>query len=265
MLSRFSRSQRRLFSRSIGFASNSSQLFGMLTVQENLEYMCRLYGFSLFERRKRIAYALDLCDLSDRASDRVWTLSTGLKQRANIARAIISNPRLLFLDEPTSGLDPVAVRAVYDIFEALRASGITVVLTTHIMQEVDDLCDRVLFLDDGHIIADGSPADLRRICGNVVYNLRVSQSMAVRIDSSLNAMFGIKLPHDSHTSHIRVVAIPHFSGLIDLTVFGDVPSTVFDEFGVNYTRRSTQLRDVFLYLKRASADTDVSIEDFANV
>ena len=132
-------------------------LFGLLTVRENLEYVCRLYGIHKAQRTKRINRSMELCNVADRSGDQVWTLSTGLKQRVNIARAMVTNPKLIFLDEPTSGLDPLAANDVYGVIRRLQNSGVTVLLSTHIMTEVNDLCDRALFLSKGRIMADASP------------------------------------------------------------------------------------------------------------
>ena len=124
--------------------------------------------------------------MADRSGDQVWTLSTGLKQRVNIARAMVTNPKLIFLDEPTSGLDPLAANDVYGVIRRLQNSGVTVLLSTHIMTEVNDLCDRVLFLSKGRIMADASPEQLRMRAGEVVYQLQVPTSQKQSVITRLN-------------------------------------------------------------------------------
>gem|GEM_PF-3980954 len=131
----------------------------------------RLARVSKRERAENLAAALEACALTERADDRVMTLSTGLKQRANITRALAARPELLLLDEPTSGLDPAAAQKVYDTLIDLQTTGITFIICTHLMQEADDLCDRVLFLNTGRILVDGPPDEVRKSAGDIVYTI----------------------------------------------------------------------------------------------
>lgn len=221
----------------IGFASNSSQLFGVLTVRENLEYVCRLYGVKRQDRDKRISYAMGLCNVDDRSSDQVWTLSTGLKQRVNIARALVTNPKLIFLDEPTSGLDPLAAHDVYGVVKRLKSSGVTVVLSTHIMNEVDNLCDRVIFLSKGHVMADASPKELRSLAGEVVYQLQVTSSAVETVTEKLRAQ-----------PQVRTVIRVDDGVTADVIVYGFTDPHLLDELSLTYTRRGPQLADTFWLL-----------------
>ena len=133
-------------------------LYLRLSVAENLEYFAGLYG--LRDPRPRIQQALDAVNLGNRADDLCSTLSKGLRQRVGLARALLSDPAILFLDEPTSGLDPVASREVHDLIDGLRSRGVTVFLTTHRLEEAERLCDRVAILNT-RLRTIGSPDELR--------------------------------------------------------------------------------------------------------
>jgi ABC-2 type transport system ATP-binding protein len=120
-------------------------LYSRLSVTENLEFFAGLYGIRSVQAR--IGDALAAVNLSDRAADLCGSLSKGLRQRVGLARAMLSDPEIMFLDEPTSGLDPVAAREVHDLINGLRQKGVTIFLTTHRLDEAQRLCDRVAILN----------------------------------------------------------------------------------------------------------------------
>src|SRR6266545_3282397 len=142
--------------------SGERSLYWKLTARENLEYFAALYHVPPKEQRARIDAALAAVKLSDRADDYVERYSTGMRQRLALARALLPDPPLLLLDEPTVGLDPQAARDLRDRVRDLRAQGRTVLLTTHYMEEADQLCDRVAIIDHGKIVALDTPAALKR-------------------------------------------------------------------------------------------------------
>ena len=131
-----------------------------LTVQENLLIYGRYFGLPRDVIRERTARLLDFVQLSDRARDEVEPLSGGLKRRLTIARSLINEPEILLLDEPTTGLDPQARHVVWDRLFRLKQQGVTLVLTTHYMDEAEQLCDRLVVMDRGKIAAEGSPRQL---------------------------------------------------------------------------------------------------------
>jgi lipooligosaccharide transport system ATP-binding protein len=131
-----------------------------LTVRENLLVYGRYFGLPRPVIRERTAWLLDFVQLSDRAADQVEPLSGGLKRRLTIARSLINEPDILLLDEPTTGLDPQARHVVWDRLFRLKQQGVTLILTTHYMDEAEQLCDRLVVMDHGRIAAEGSPRQL---------------------------------------------------------------------------------------------------------
>jgi len=144
-----------------------------LTVRENLIIYSRYFGLSRKEARERADELLEFVQLSERANDRVEPLSGGMKRRLTIARSLVNNPEVLLLDEPTTGLDPQARHVVWDRLFRLKQQGVTLVLTTHYMDEAEQLCDRLVVMDRGKIAEEGSPLELiRRLSTREVVELR---------------------------------------------------------------------------------------------
>src|SRR5215471_2159707 len=131
-----------------------------LTVRENLLIYGRYFGLSREVIRQRTARLLDFVQLTDRAGDQVEPLSGGMKRRLTIARSLINEPDILLLDEPTTGLDPQARHVVWDRLFRLKQQGVTLILTTHYMEEAEQLCDRLVVMDHGRIAAEGTPREL---------------------------------------------------------------------------------------------------------
>src|SRR5437773_12318505 len=142
--------------------SGERSLYWKLTARENLEYFAALYHVPQAETKARIEKVLAAAKLADRADDYVERYSTGMRQRLALARALLPDPPLVVLDEPTVGLDPQASRDLRDRVRELKAQGRTVLLTTHYMDEADQLCDRVAIIDHGRIVALDTPAALKR-------------------------------------------------------------------------------------------------------
>lgn len=141
----------------INLVFEDQNLYERFSAWETLAFFADLYSAP----RSRVDELLDLVGLSEAADRKVKTYSTGMKQRLLIARALINRPRLLFLDEPTRGLDPTSARALRDLIRELSHQGTTIFLTTHYMEEADELCDRVAFLSQGKLVALDTPRDLK--------------------------------------------------------------------------------------------------------
>ncbi len=131
-----------------------------LTVRQNLQVYGRYFGLSRKQVRARATELLEFAQLSDRADDQVEPLSGGMKRRLTIARSLVNEPELLLLDEPTTGLDPQARHLLWDKLFRLKQQGVTLIVTTHYMDEAEQLCDRLVVMDNGRIVAEGSPAAL---------------------------------------------------------------------------------------------------------
>lgn len=149
--------------RRIGVVPQEIALYGGLTAKENLELFAELYGVTGPTRRDRVAWALDAAGLEGRKDSRVGTFSGGMKRRLNLVCALLHGPELVFLDEPTAGVDPQSRNHVFEQVEALHAAGTTLIYTTHQMGEVERLCDRIVIMDRGRSIADGTLDELHRV------------------------------------------------------------------------------------------------------
>jgi lipooligosaccharide transport system ATP-binding protein len=157
----------------LGVVPQQDTLDTELTVRENIVIYGRYFGLSRKELRGRADRLLEFVQLRERADDRVEPLSGGMKRRLTIARALVNDPELLLLDEPTTGLDPQARHALWDKLFRLKREGVTLVLTTHYMDEAEQLCDRLVIMDRGRIAEEGSPAELiRRLSSREVVELR---------------------------------------------------------------------------------------------
>jgi lipooligosaccharide transport system ATP-binding protein len=158
-----------------------------LTVQENLLIYGRYFGLTRPVIRERAARLLEFVQLAERADSKVEPLSGGMKRRLTIARSLINEPDLMLLDEPTTGLDPQARHALWDRLFRLKQQGVTLVLTTHYMDEAEQLCDRLVVMDKGMIAAEGSPRELiERYATREVVELRFGagehEDMAGKVD-----------------------------------------------------------------------------------
>lgn len=157
----------------IGVVPQHMNLDLELTARENLELHGRLHKIPRAERAQRIQELLDYVELADRAHDPAGKFSGGMKRRLMIARALMHRPGVLFLDEPTVGLDPQTRRKIWDLIRRMNSEGMTVLLTTHYIEEAELLCHRVGIMDRGRLIALGTPAELKKRVGeNVVEALK---------------------------------------------------------------------------------------------
>jgi lipooligosaccharide transport system ATP-binding protein len=144
----------------LGVCPQQDSLDPELTVTENITVYARYFGIPRRVARERAAELLEFVQLAERANDKVEPLSGGMKRRLTIARALVNEPELVLLDEPTTGLDPQARHLVWERLFRLKRRGVTLVLTTHYMDEAEQLCDRLVVMDRGKIVAEGSPREL---------------------------------------------------------------------------------------------------------
>ena len=183
--------------RQMGIVPQYNTLDRSCTVWENIYFHCLYFGFSRTDARERTGRLLDQFHLTERTDAYPAQLSGGLAQRLQIARAIAHRPKVLFLDEPSAGLDPQSRIAMWDAVRRLREEGITVVLTTHYMEEADELCDRVAIIDHGRILVEDTPAKLKSSVGvQKVYSLELTDpelagELARKIET-LNGVAGVE-------------------------------------------------------------------------
>ena len=147
--------------RNIGVVTQEIALYNELSAYDNLLFWGGLYDVPKTELIKRIDETVNLLGLTDRKNDKVKTYSGGMKRRINIASALLHRPKVLFMDEPTVGIDPQSRNLIFEVVEKLHKEGMTIVYTTHYMEEAERLCDRIGIIDDGEIIAEGTLDELR--------------------------------------------------------------------------------------------------------
>ena len=162
--------------RQIGLVPQDLALFDELPAMANLQLFAALYDLDGAPARRAIGEALDLVGLSDRARDKVRDFSGGMKRRLNLAAALLHDPRILLLDEPTVGVDPQSRNAIFDNLETLKQRGKTLLYTTHYMEEAERLCDRVVIIDHGKVIADDTLPGLYRL-------LPVTNLLAIELEN----------------------------------------------------------------------------------
>src|SRR6478672_5600625 len=222
----------------LGVVPQEDTLDFELTVRENVIIYGRYFGLSRRELQRRADELLEFVQLSERAKDRVEPLSGGMKRRLTIARSLINEPSLLLLDEPTTGLDPQARHLLWDRLYRLKQRGVTLVLTTHYMDEAEQLCDRLVVMDKARIVAEGSPrALIEHYSTREVTELRFAPGEAESLDGRLD---GIGERIERLPDRVLLYADDGEAAVAAAHARGLQPETVL-------VRRST-LEDVFLRL-----------------
>nr|WP_207715320.1 ABC transporter ATP-binding protein [Clostridium saccharoperbutylacetonicum] len=169
----------RKWKENIGIVPQDFAVYWDLTAEDNISFFCSLYGFKGEELIKRTNRTLDFVGLTEVKNKKASEFSGGMKRRLNIGCAIAHSPKLIIMDEPTVGIDPQSRNHILESVKRLREEGATIIYTSHYMQEVDDICDRIAVIDNGHIIAEGTSEELKELIQNK-NNLIVS--VAKRID-----------------------------------------------------------------------------------
>ncbi len=224
-----------------GIVSQQNTLDRQLTVWENLYYHGRLFGMGAPASRRIASELLEQLQLGRWAKASVYALSGGMAQRLMVARAIFHRPAVLFLDEPTAGLDPQSRLALWEILEQLHEDGQTILLTTHYMEEADQLCDRVAVMDHGRILALDTPAELKRQLGtDTVVSVRASgdlEALGERLAGEVGGITGRRVSdgvlqlhlRDAHRPIPQIVLAAERNGfeLADISVAEPTLETVF--------------------------------------
>ncbi|HXI44861.1 MAG TPA: ABC transporter ATP-binding protein [Candidatus Acidoferrales bacterium] len=226
----------------IGVVPQLDTLDTELTVEDNLVIYGRYFGLARKEARVRARELLDFVQLTDRARDQVEPLSGGMKRRLSIARSLINQPSLMLLDEPTTGLDPQARHLLWDRLYRLKQRGVTLVLTTHYMDEAEQLCDRLVVMDKAKIVAEGSPRQLiERYSTREVTELRFDPETRDKLDGQIeDAVRGVADRIEHLPDRVLLYTDDGEAAVGAVHARGLRPETVL-------VRRST-LEDVFLRL-----------------
>lgn len=222
----------------LGVVPQQDQLDEMLNVEDNLVIYGRYFDLPYAECRAQARRLLEFVQLEDRASSKIMPLSGGMKRRVTIARSLMNDPEILLLDEPTTGLDPQARHVLWDRLYRLKQQGVTLVLTTHYMDEAEQLCDRLVIMDEGRIVAEGPPADLIRIHSpREVLELRYAPGVNAEMAPALD---GIGARSEVLPDRVLVYADDGEAALSEVHRRGVSPESAL-------VRRSS-LEDVFLRL-----------------
>jgi lipooligosaccharide transport system ATP-binding protein len=173
----------------LGVVPQLDSLDAELTVRENLILYARYFGIPRRTARAKADELLEFAQLTERAHSKVDPLSGGMKRRLTIARSLVNDPDILLLDEPTTGLDPQARHVLWDRLFRLKRQGVTLVLTTHYMDEAEQLCDRLVVMDGGRIVAEGSPRQLvEQYCSREVLELRFGVDDHAELDGAVSGL-----------------------------------------------------------------------------
>jgi ABC-2 type transport system ATP-binding protein len=232
--------------RVIGLTAQQATVDGLLTGRENLELFAGLYHLGRRQARRRAAELLERFDLAEAANRRVATYSGGMRRRLDLAASMVSAPRILFLDEPTTGLDPRSRAELWSVIRELLGSGTTILLTTQYLEEADQLADRVAVINDGRVVADDSPAALKRQVGFERLVVRLSRAEDVPRAGAALAEAAPHLDADARELTLALQGPDHLRRALDL----------LHRAGIGAERvelRTPTLDDVFFELTAAAA------------
>jgi daunorubicin resistance ABC transporter ATP-binding subunit len=231
----------------IGLTGQFAALDANLTARENLVLFGRLFKLGARDAARRADQLLDDFSLTDAADRRTVTYSGGMRRRLDLAASMIGRPRVLFLDEPTTGLDPRSRNLLWDVVRQLRSEGVTIFLTTQYLAEADELADRIVVIDKGTVIAEGTPARLKTLVGGAVCEVTVDDGLRDRVAAALGTRWEL-----THTDTDVIVPADGATTLFEVVRILDEQRLVPE----NVTLRHPTLDDVFLALTGATTTTD---------
>lgn len=182
----------RQWKENIGIVPQDFALYWDLTAEENIRFFCSLYGFKGEELKRRTAKTLEFVGLTDVKDKKASTFSGGMKRRLNIGCAISHSPKLIIMDEPTVGIDPQSRNHILESVLKLRDEGATIIYTSHYMQEVDDICDRIAIVDKGNLIAEGTSDELKNLVGDKNIYKMVLEKKIKGIEDKLCELTGVE-------------------------------------------------------------------------
>jgi ABC-2 type transport system ATP-binding protein len=239
--------------RVLGFMPDVFGVYDDMKVWEYLDFFGRCYGLSAAQRRRTIGDLLELVDLADRRDDYVQTLSRGMEQRLCLAHALVHDPQVLLLDEPASGLDPRARVELRELLRELRSLGKTILISSHILPELEELCTSVAIVDRGRVLAKGTVSDIER-------RLRYGAVLRVRVLAEGDALEAARATFEADTD-VTTATILH-DGTIELGFRGDdaasarlLSASVAAGLPiVSFARAATDLEELFLQVTGQDAE-----------
>ncbi|MGV9173077.1 MAG: ABC transporter ATP-binding protein [Promethearchaeia archaeon] len=231
-----------------GIVPEVSNAYSDYTVWQNLYFSGTIYGLSKKEIKERANNLLERFEIMEKINAKMRTLSKGLKQRVNLCLALLHDPSILILDEPTSGLDPFSVSIVRNQIRDLKNEGKTILITTHNMQEAEQICDRILVMNRGKIIADEDPDNLRK-------NFKPSSTLILKIQGGisqeqqkeLNSLFLVSKKKDNK---IHIITDKPLEDIAKLNKFKNKHNISFQDFGL----KETSLEEVFIHLIKTDSN-----------
>jgi len=225
----------------IGVVPQENSFYDELTINENLMFFGSLYGISSIEIKKQSHKILSMLKLEEKSNSRASNLSGGMKTRLNIACALIHRPQVLILDEPSVGLDPVSRKALWETIRAVNNEGTTILITTHYMEEADLLCDRILIMNRGKIVIEGTQDELKRKVGEKVVLITSYPGKYEIIKNEVSSLEKVS----SCSENIKGLKITHTDELPLQVIF-----EIFKSHGekiINVGSSSPSLEDVFIH------------------
>jgi ABC-2 type transport system ATP-binding protein len=231
----------------IGVTGQFAAVDELLTGQENLQLMADLKRLDSGEGRRVVAELLERFDLTESAQKLVATYSGGMRRKLDLAMTLVGNPQIIFLDEPTTGLDPRSRRIMWDIIRQLVADGVTIFLTTQYLEEADRLADRIAVLDQGHLVAQGTPGELKRQVPGSYVRLRFTD--VAELDAAARVMTGsarddedltLRVPGDGGAKSLRALLNELDEHSIDVAEFAVHTPDLDDVFLVLTGHASTE-------------------------
>ena len=227
----------------LGLVPQELALYPTLSARQNLNFFGRIYGLKGQELKQRVAEVLEMIRLTERADDPIGEYSGGMKRRVNIGAGLLHKPQVLFLDEPTVGVDPQSRNAIFESVEALNRAGMSVIYTTHYMEEAQRLCHRVAIVDEGELIALDTPTALIRSLGGGILVIGIAENAPEDLAQRAAGVAAVKsatrtdgqLKVETHRLHEGLI------GVLDITNTLDIPITSLEMLEPN-------LESVFLNL-----------------
>ncbi len=233
--------------RKVGFVPQELALYPTLSAYDNLLFFGRIYGLHGKELRSRVDAVLEMVSLKDRAKDQIESYSGGMKRRINIAAGLLHQPEILFLDEPTVGVDPQSRNAIFESIEALNQQGLTILYTTHYMEEAERLCHRVAIIDHGEIIAIDSPQSMIRSLGGGLVRVGLMNGKLPAFHARILGLASIKdaqpmeneLMVQAHNTRIALVDMLEVANQMDATITSlEIHEPNLESVFLNLTGRS---------------------------